>query len=477
MWPEKPATTVRIVGRGVRTERMDKIFEIAEAIADCGGRAYLVGGAVRDEIMGLPSKDIDIEVFGVSMSTLRSVLSEFGNVCEVGQHFGVFHIEKLDLDVSLPRKDSKVGVGHRGFEVDTDPDMTIEEAARRRDLTINAISVDLLSGEIIDPFGGIEDIENRILRATDPATFGDDPLRALRVMQFAARFDFEVEHHTMNLVASQCLEELPKERIWAEFEKLMLKGKVPSKGIEVLRRGGTINFFPQLGNIRGIHQDPYFHPEGDVYTHTLMVLDEAAKLRRDDPAYDLPLMFGALCHDFGKVTHTEEHDNGRVTSHGHEEAGWRPARSFMYSIGAPGDLSLQVQGLVANHLRPHLMAGVAKGAGYRRLGRDLDGDGVSFGLLADVSRADALGRDREVDLSQQDLFMEEAHKYVLDSSPTGKVHDTVMGRHLLERGMREGPDVGRFLSITQHIEDETDIKDVDELIRLANLFLVEVEDE
>lgn len=448
---------------------MDKLFEIASAIASRGGRPFLVGGAVRDEIMGLPSKDLDIEAFDIDMSSLKAVLSEFGNVKEVGEQFGVLHIEELDLDVSLPRRDNKTGTGHTGFFIEVDQFLSVAEAAKRRDLTINSISVDLITGEIIDPCGGMEDIQSRVLRATDHATFGEDPLRALRVMQFAARFDFDVDSETMGLVAAQPIYELPRERIWAEFEKLMLKGKTPSRGLEVLRRSGLLFEFPELHYLRDVPQDPEYHPEGDVYTHTCMVIDEAAKLRIGAPVYDLPLMFAALCHDLGKITTTQVEDDGRVHAYDHEGAGVWYTNGLMTRLGAPYKLIDQVEVLVANHLRPVILAGEAGSGAYRRLGRKLDSVDVSFDLLADVSRADALGRAREVDLSRQDLFLEEANKYVVDCTPSGRVEDTVMGRHLIERGWKQGPEIGAFLAITRRLEDDLGLTDVGELIRLAEL--------
>jgi len=477
----------------------------ARAIEQKGGKALLVGGIVRDELMGLDSKDIDFEVFGLPIEQVKEVLTQFGNVKMVGQHFGVLNIQELDWDVALPRREKKSGEGHKGFDVVPDPTMTIEEAARRRDLTINALSKDPLTGQIIDPLGGAEDIQNGILRAADPATFGDDPLRALRVAQFAARFDFEVEPNTLEIVAAQPLEQLPGERIFAEFQKMLLKGKKPSKGIETIRQANLLRYFPEIEALQGVPQDPEHHPEGDVFIHTLMVLDEAARQRKGDPAFDLPLMFGALAHDFGKPDNTQrgdvsfwgvrqgdpyaikqweeaENEGHRLRSYGHEEGGEAPAREFMNRMKAPNALTAQVVSLVSNHLRPVLMPERAKGGGYRRLARKLAASNVSFELLVAISKADTLGRSTDQalrrDTTLQDTFMQEAHDYVLKFAPPGQkpIDDVVKGRDLIERGFEPGPDMGKFLQLTRHIEDETGLKDPNKIIDLATKFLEHLKD-
>ncbi|HEU5455376.1 MAG TPA: hypothetical protein VFU85_06790, partial [Nocardioides sp.] len=173
------------------------IRRLSDAVVDSGGRAYLVGGAVRAMMMGLPTRDYDVEVFGLSLNQLRLILGRFGPVNEVGRAFSVFKLG--NLDVSLPRRDSKTGAGHTGFTVESDPTMTIDEAARRRDFTVNAMSIDLRSGALIDPYGGAQDLDHQVLRAVDPETFVEDPLRVLRAMQFASRLDFTIAPSTIQL--------------------------------------------------------------------------------------------------------------------------------------------------------------------------------------------------------------------------------------------------------------------------------------
>src|SRR5262245_18395797 len=197
------------------------VAALARQVRDLGGRALIVGGWVRDRLLGHESKDIDLEVFGLPVDRLRSLLEQAGRVEAVGESFQVFKI--ADLDVALPRRESKIGRGHRGFTVAGDPEMTVEEAARRRDFTINAISGDPLGPEdaYVDPFGGRGDLEARVLRVVDPATFGDDSLRVLRGVQFAARFDLTMDEGTRALCRAVPLDDLPAERIWGEIEKLL----------------------------------------------------------------------------------------------------------------------------------------------------------------------------------------------------------------------------------------------------------------
>ncbi len=313
-----------------------------------------------------------MEVFGLPMEKVNSILKQFGNVKEVGKQFGVLNIQELDWDIALPRREMKTGEGHRGFDIVPDPTMSIEEAARRRDFTINALSKDPLTGEVIDPLNGMADLKAGILRAADINTFGDDPLRALRGAQFAARWDFDVDPQTLQLIAAQPLEQLPGERILPEFSKMLLKGQKPSRGIEVLHQANLLRYFPEIEALQGVPQEPKWHPEGDVYVHTLLVLDEAAKQRTGDPEFDLPLMFGALAHDFGKPESTQEID-GKITSRGHEEAGAAPANAFMGRMKAPLSLTKQVETLVSFHLRPAILPNTGGGRkGYRKLGRELD---------------------------------------------------------------------------------------------------------
>ncbi|MCC6271557.1 MAG: CCA tRNA nucleotidyltransferase, partial [Microbacteriaceae bacterium] len=214
----------------------DVILSIARTIDAAGGRALLVGGVVRDALLGFTSKDYDLEIYGLTLDQLETLLARYGHVIAVGRSFGVLRVKGIDADFSLPRRESKTGRGHRGFLVECDPTLTFEAAARRRDVTINSIGYDVLTEELLDPHGGQRDLTEGVLRATDPAHFGEDPLRALRVAQLTARFEFSVDPSLETLCSEQDLSELAHERIFEELRKLLVKGKRPSLGLEFLRR-------------------------------------------------------------------------------------------------------------------------------------------------------------------------------------------------------------------------------------------------
>jgi tRNA nucleotidyltransferase (CCA-adding enzyme) len=441
-----------------------RITGVARAAAAAGGRALLVGGYVRDRLLGVASKDYDVEIFGLSPDTLADLLRDVGELIQVGRAFGVFRIKGIEADFSLPRRDSKSGSGHRGFDIAFDPDLDFAEASRRRDLTVNSIGLDPLSGEILDPHGGRRDLERGVLRATDAEHFAEDPLRGLRTAQFAARLDMLPDEELTELCAELDLGELPPERIYAELRKLLLKATRPSLGFAFLERARLLRCFPELDALRGVPQDPQWHPEGDVWVHTMLVLDEAAALREGDDE-DLALMYAALCHDFGKPAVTLE-DVGRVRALKHDIVGARLTREFLERLRAPGHLCDQAEALVKYHLAPASF--VAQGTtakGYRRLARSLGKAGVNIRLLVRLARADHWGRTTE-EAKQRifpaaDAFLAEAGKAcVANMAPT----DIVQGRHLQARGLAPGPHFGDILAACRDLQDETGWTDADKLL-------------
>lgn len=452
-----------------------RVLEIAEALERAGGSAILVGGAVRDAHRGTHSsqvkvKDLDLEVFGLELKQMESVLRKFGKVIAVGRAFGVLRVGGLDVDFSLPRRDSKTAKGHRGFDVEVDPFLPFDEASRRRDLSVNSMGVNLRTGELLDPHGGRRDIERRVLRATDPRFFSEDPLRGLRVAQFAARLEMTPDRELIELCRALDLSELPGERLWVEFQKLVCKGVRPSLGLSFLRDSGLLRFFPELAALIDVPQDPEWHPEGDVWLHTLMVMDRAAELRDEhartaSPGQNEPaevLMFSALCHDFGKPSTTEEID-GRIRSRGHERAGVAPTLSFLERLRAPNDLKAQVTVIVQHHLAPALyVKNGAQGRGYRRLARELDAVGLSMRSLERVARADHFGRTTEEALQRKfpagDEFLQRASSFEVEhKGPT----DVVLGRHLIARGFEPSPLFGQLLTRCRELQDETGSTDPD----------------
>lgn len=244
----------------------EKIIKLAEIIKENGGRAMLVGGCVRDELMGVEPKDWDLEIYGIEPKKLKEILGSFGEVNAVGEAFTVYKIGQ-DLDVSLPRRERKVARGHKGFIVEGDPEMSFEEAAKRRDFTINAILKDALTGEIVDCCGGREDLERRLIRHVSSETFAEDSLRVLRAAQFAARFGFDIAPETQEICRQIDLTDLPKERIWGEMEKLLLKAEKPSIGLQWLYDLGVVEqLFPELKSLVGVPQESEWHPEGWLFS-------------------------------------------------------------------------------------------------------------------------------------------------------------------------------------------------------------------
>ena len=445
------------------------IAAIAAAVRADGGRALIVGGWVRDRIMGRTSKDVDIEVYGVPADRLRQLLEPFGRVETVGESFQVYKLG--DIDVSLPRRESKSGRGHRGFDVAGDPGMSIEDAARRRDFTINAIAWDPLTDEYLDPFDGRRDIARRLLRVVDPATFGDDSLRVLRAVQFAARLEFALDAAARALCRTIPLDDLPAERVWTELEKLLFAPR-PSIGFELAMELGVVEkLFPELLALAGCQQEPEWHPEGDVWVHTLQVIDQA-RLRIDDlpRPQQVAVMLGAVCHDFGKPA-TTAFVEGRIRSIDHEEQGVAPAIAFLDRINVHSidgyDVRRQVVGMVAQHLKPGMWFKVRDEVGdgaFRRLAQKVD-----LELLARLAKADCTGREPGAfDCSAMDWFLERARLLGVEHRPPAPI---LLGRHVLALGIAPGPRVGEILKSVYEQQLDGKVTTLDEAIETARLML------
>jgi tRNA nucleotidyltransferase (CCA-adding enzyme) len=450
-------------------------LDIARTVREAGGRAFVVGGWVRDRLRGQESKDIDLEVFGIAAAELPGLLGTLGRVEPAGQSFPVYKVARPGsgepaIDVALPRRESKRGHGHKAFDVQGDPSMTLAEAARRRDFTINAISFDPLTNEYQDPCGGRVDLERRLLRAVDLRTFGDDSLRVLRAVQFAARFEFTLEDQTAALCRRIPLDDLPAERIWSEIEKLLLQASRPSIGFALALDLGIIDaILPEMHPLVGCGQEPEWHPEGDVWVHTLMVIDKARQLNVDlDRPRLTTVMLGAVCHDLGKPATTAVID-GRIRSIDHEQAGVAPTLSLLDRLNVHTidgfDVRSQVVGLVANHLKPgmfHKAQHVGDGA-FRRLAQKVD-----LALLARLARADCLGRTGAFDCSAMDWFLERAQALGVEHQPPAPL---LLGRHVLELGLRPGPQVGEILRQVYEKQLDGEIKTVEEAIEAATRML------
>jgi tRNA nucleotidyltransferase (CCA-adding enzyme) len=432
---------------GLRLQGRPVSLQIAHAIAERvrakGGRALIVGGWVRDKLLDRPNKDIDIEVYQIPALRLRHILEEVGRVNTVGESFTVYKVE--DVDVSLPRVESKIGRGHRAFAVTGDPDLQPDEAARRRDFTVNAIAWDPLTGEYIDAYGGREDLRRGVLKAVDARTFPEDSLRVLRAVQFAARFEFQLDAGTRELCRKIPLDDLPSERIWGEIEKLLLQARRPSIGLKLALELGVLDqLFPEIKALVGCEQEPEWHPEGDVWVHTLMVVDEAGMRIDDLPhAHQVTVMLGALCHDLGKPP-TTAYVDGRIRSMDHEQAGVRPATQVLDRLNVHTidgfDVRRHVLGITAHHLKPlsffKSVTPVGDGA-FRRLSQKVD-----LELLARVAKADCCGRTGDFDCSGIDWFARRARELGVEHLPPEPI---LKGRHLIELGVSPGPAMGNIL--------------------------------
>lgn len=451
----------------------DQVLEIARAVRDKGGRALLVGGCVRDELMGVHPKDWDLEVYGIESARLRELLDQFDEVKLVGEAFTVYKLG-AHLDVSIPRRERKTGRGHRAFFIEGDSTMSVAEATRRRDFTINAILQDPFTHEVIDPFRGRADIQNKLLRAVSPDTFGEDSLRVLRAAQFAARFEFDIEQDTAELCRSIDLYDLPAERIWGEMEKLLLRAQKPSIGLKWLRELGAIDqIFPELKALIDVPQEPEWHPEGDVWIHTLLTIDRARELIDELPyAKQVTVMLAALAHDFGKPATTEFID-GRIRSREHEEAGIAPAESFLDRLNLHTldgyDVRAQVRAIVRDHLKPgeffKKRLEVSVGA-FRRLARKVDLD-----LLYRVAKADSLGRNAEhvprekwYTADPQEWFIGRVRELELQDGAPAPI---LLGRHLLEMGLQPGPRIGEITKAVYEMQLDGGITSLDEAKRAA----------
>jgi tRNA nucleotidyltransferase (CCA-adding enzyme) len=419
------------------------------------GRPLLVGGCVRDWLAGRPAKDFDIEVFSATPDQLVATLSRFGPTDPVGRSFGVIKLRLagIDYDFSLPRRETKTGAGHRGFAVGVDPLLTPAEALARRDFTLNAMALDPHTGELIDPHGGRRDLAASLLRHTSDA-FTEDPLRVLRAMQFAGRFDLTLARETAALCRSisATYRELPVERVWVEWEKWAAHSRRPSAGLRVLAETGWIEHFPEVAALVGVPQEPEWHPEGDVFVHTCHCVDALAALpewqalehgtRRD-------VMFAVLAHDFGKpATTRQEEKRGRLrwTSPGHESAGGPLAEAFLTRIGSPLDSCPLVRALVENHFA-HLgwpADGEPAPALLRRLARRLAPATIEQLLL--VLRADHLGRPPRLcagtERRIEQLATAARGLAIANAAPV----PLLLGRHLLAAGLAPSPQFKAILT-------------------------------
>ncbi len=445
----------------IPADLMSAVLDLARAVRAAGGRALMVGGAVRDLVSGAEKvKDVDLEVFGLGPEGLQRIVGERFDFDPCGVSFGVLKIKHLDIDVSLPRRETKRGTGHKGFLIDSDPSLTIAEAASRRDFTVNAMYWDPLEGRLEDPYGGERDLKAKVLRHVSEK-FSEDPLRVMRGMQFVARFGLRPAAETVALCRSISTEGLPPERMFEEWAKLLTKGVKIGDGLSFLRNTHWVRHFPELHRLIGCKQDPHWHPEGDVWNHTCLCLDAFARERIGDRDEDLIVGLAVLCHDFGKPATTAwDPVKKRIRSLGHDEAGVEPTLSFLRRLTNEERILKEVPPLVQCHMQPFAMWKSKVGdSAVRRLAARV----VRIDRLIRVARADDQGRPPECaggSSAGADL------KWLADAARRLKVADgapkpLLMGRHLIEMGYRPSPRFGEWLARSMEAQLDGEFTDVE----------------
>lgn len=429
-------------------------------------KPILVGGSIRDYFLGLPSKDYDVEVFNIEIDRLIEILSEFGNVNLVGKSFGVLKFSNNgdDYDFSIPRKESKTSSGHRGFDIETNPNLSFKEASNRRDFTINSMGYDILKGELLDPYDGYSDIQNRVIRYVDRDSFIEDSLRVYRGIGFASRFGFKIEANTQKLFKSmidrQEFRELSKERVFIEFNKILLKSHKPSVGFELIREFGILKYFPPLQNIIGVPQDSRYHLEGDVWIHTMMSLDAMAIFKEKN----LKLLYAILCHDLGKATHTQIQNN-KISAIGHEKAGIEPTKEFLYSITNEHKFIDSILPLVEHHLKPSIyFRNGAKNSTIRKLATK-----VNISELILVAKADFLGRTTEESKSRiyraGEWLATKSKELEVDKKPLKPI---LQGRDLIEIGLKPSKEFGVILEQIYQLQLDGVVNNREEALKIIN---------
>jgi tRNA nucleotidyltransferase (CCA-adding enzyme) len=444
------------------------LYTISQHLHKEGAKAIVVGGSVRDHFLNVAQKDYDIEVYGLkSEDELREILSQYGSVNTVGKSFGVLKLSCGGdvYDFSFPRKEKKVAHGHRGFDVEIDGSMEFAKAAKRRDFTINAMGYDIQNKEYLDPFGGVDDIKSCTLRHIDDDSFIEDPLRLYRAVQFCARFGYKLADNTYDLCAQMIgdgmLGQLPKERIYEEFKKLLLSPK-PSVGFELMRILGILPYFPELEALIGVPQSPKWHPEGDVWVHTLMSVDSMVGLLGKDERQNLIYMFAILCHDLGKATTTTIDKNGQIRAQGHDIEGVELTRSLMGRLTNDRTLVESIVLLVKNHMRPsEFFRSKAKDRSIRKLATK-----VSIEELVVVAKADYLGRttqDAKMGIYEAgDWLLERSKKLNVKNNPPQRL---IQGRDLIGIGLAPSAKFGEILDRVYSLQIEGEIASHKEALR------------
>ncbi len=446
-------------------------------LKDKGGNCRLVGGCVRDALLGVAPTDFDVEVYGLEIDAIVETLKKAGKTDLVGKSFAVVKLwtQGAEYDFTVPRTESKSGTGHRGFKVQTDINLDPKVALQRRDFTINALQYDPDEGVVIDYFGGRDDLANGLLRAVSTA-FSEDPLRALRAIQFAGRFGFSLDPDTAKLCREMKREfsTLAIERIWGEWNKWATQSTQPSKGLVALKESGWISFFPEINSLLRLPQDPEWHPEGDVFVHTLHCVDSLVNTlewRNYSDQQRSVLMFAVMCHDLGKARCTrfaEKRGELRWISPGHDqESGWL-SESILTRIGAPTLVREKVRKLVENH---HFLNSFPdsfpSNTSLRRLSRRISP--ATTEELRQVMLADHKGRPPLNSSAQEkrlaDFKIRICELELKDSVPK----PLLLGRHLIDKGMEPSPEFKQILDKAYEAQLDGEFSDLDGALEWARI--------
>jgi len=451
--------------------------EILNDLQKIGAKPILVGGCVRDSLLQIPCKDYDVEIFEINcLETIEKSLKKFGNVKLVGKSFGVLtlRVDEFDFDFALARTEKKTGLAHNDFEVTTNSNLTYKEAALRRDFTINSIGYDFFKDEYLDPFNGIQDLKNKKIKHINDDTFIEDPLRVYRAIQFASRFEFNIDKKTKELCSKMVLNDdlsyLAKERIYEEFKKLFLKSFKPSIGFKLLKELGIIDYFPELKALINCEQEKEYHPEGDVWIHTLMTLDEMAKIIKKENIQDeyriLYLFYAILCHDLGKPFCTKS-INGKITSYKHESLGIEPTVSFLFKLTNESKFIEKVIPLVKNHLAPfQLFKDSSSLKAIKRLSLKCNIEDLCLVCLADCKGRTIPNKDK-CDKAVSWL-LEKARE--LDISEEG-LKSLIQGRDLILLGMKPSKEFKNILGFALDLQIDESLEKEEILLRIKEKYL------
>lgn len=413
--------------------------QIFDEIYEHGGYVYIVGGTIRDHLLGInDSHDIDVEVYHLSYHQLKLILENYGNVNTFGKTFAIMNLDTLPgYDFALPRRESKTGSRHQDFDIIVDKDLAIEKAVLRRDITINALMYDYQKDQIIDCVNGIDDLNNKIIRMVNPDTFKDDPLRILRIAGFISRFEMKVEHSTKefcrNMVQQGMLQYLSKERVYEEYKKIIMSLH-PSLGLEFLKDIDALPFY--LRDLVYCDQRRDFHPEGSVWNHTMLVVDLGA-LCKDYVDNPEGFMWSCLLHDIGKPLVTTPTGSAPL----HNEAGVEVFKSV--DIITSKKLREYIETMIMYHMHLMNMArNNSKDIKYLRLLKKIDGK-ISLSDLMFISECDKLGRGRLTSAQYNDflIYMNDKIERLGDRA----LKPIITGKDLVENGFCNHKDYKRLL--------------------------------